>query len=97
MRPELSDDPDIHDAVLRSVTEAARKISNPPDEEVFRQRAERNMSKMSRQQEGQGRDEDDGINWKARCMALEFGAKIAQGEMFRYKERLIEEILDVLR
>lgn len=98
LRPELSDDPDIHDAVLRSATEAARKISNPPDEEVFRQRAERSMSKLSRQQDGQGRDEgDDGVDWKARCMALEFGAKIAQGEMFRYKERLIEEILDVLQ
>jgi hypothetical protein len=28
---------------------------------------------------------------------MEFGTMVAQGEMFRYKERLMEEILDVLQ
>lgn len=94
-RPERSTDPDIHDAVLRAVVETSRKISNPPDEEVFLQRARKNMDKVA-MQPGR-RDEDDGIDWKARCRALEFGSMVAQGEMFRYKERLMEEILDVLQ
>lgn len=95
-RPEYSNDPDIHDAILRSASEVARNISNPPDEEIFRQRAKRSMSKVTGYSEGRGSDEDDGVDWRARCMALEFGGRVAQGEMFRYKERLLEEILDVL-
>jgi hypothetical protein len=96
-RPERSTDPDIHDAVLRAVVETSRKISNPPDEEVFRQRARKNMDRLAGQSGHRGGDEDDGIDWKARCKALEFGTMVAQGEMFRYKERLMEEILDVLQ
>lgn len=98
-RPERSSDPDIHDAILRSVSEAARKVSSPPDEETFRQRAKASGSKAIAQQEERERDGngDDGIDWKKRCLALEFGARIAQGEMFRYKERLMEELLDVLQ
>ena len=96
-RPERSTNPDIHDAVLRAVVETSRKISNPPDEEVFRQRAQKNMDRLNGQPGHRGGDEDDAIDWKARCKALEFGTMVAQGEMFRYKERLMEEILDVLQ
>jgi hypothetical protein len=96
-RPERSTNPDIHDAVLRAVVETSRKISNPPDEEIFRQRAQRNMDRLPGQPGNGGGDQDDGIDWKARCKALEFGTMVAQGEMFRYKERLMEEILDVLQ
>ena len=96
-RPERSTDPDIHDAVLRAVVETSRKISNPPDEEVFKQRAEKNMDRLNGQPGHRGSDEDDAIDWKARCKALEFGTMVAQGEMFRYKERLMEAILDVLQ
>jgi len=97
-RPERSTNPDIHDAVLRAVVETSRKISNPPDEEVFRQRAQKNMDRLNGQPGHRGNDEgDDGIDWKARCKALEFGTMVAQGEMFRYKERLMEEILNVLQ
>ena len=96
-RPERSTDPDIHDAVLRAVVETSRKISNPPDEEIFRQRAEKNMDRLNGQPGHRGGDEDDAIDWKARCKALEFGTMVAQGEMFRYKERLMEAILDVLQ
>lgn len=101
-RPERSKDPDIHDAVLRAVTEASRSIGRPPpDEETFLQRARKNMDKVSGggQADGGGRgaEDEDGIDWKSRCKALEFGAMVAQGEMFRYKERLMEEILDVLQ
>ncbi|KAM0713498.1 hypothetical protein Q7P37_010460 [Cladosporium fusiforme] len=97
-RPERSADPDIHDAVLRVVSDVARRISNPPDGEVFRQRAKASGSKAVLQHEGRGGDGlgDDGVDWKKRAMALEFGGRIAQGEMFRYKERLMEQILDVL-
>lgn len=97
-RPERSTDPDIHDAVLRAVVETSRKISNPPDEEVFQQRAQKNMDRLNGQPGHRGNNEDDdGIDWKARCKALEFGTMVAQGEMFRYKERLMEEILNVLQ
>lgn len=96
-RPERSTDPDIHDAVLRAVVETSRKISNPPDEEVFKQRAQKNMDRLNGQPGHRGGDEDDAIDWKARCKALEFGTMVAQGEMFRYKERLMEAILDVLQ
>lgn len=96
-RPERSTDPDIHDAVLRAAVETSRKVSNPPDEEVFQQRARKNMDRLAGHPGHRGGDEDDGIDWKARCKALEFGTMVAQGEMFRYKERLMEEILDVLQ
>lgn len=96
-RPERSTNPDVHDAVLRAVTETAKTISNPPDEETFRLRAQAQMARAGPQPGGRDGEGDDGIDWKSRCRALEFGAMVAQGEMFRYKERLMEEILDVLQ
>ncbi|KAK4550702.1 hypothetical protein LTR36_000281 [Oleoguttula mirabilis] len=39
---------------------------------------------------------DDGIDWRARCMAMEFGGRMAYGEMKRLKNRVIEQVLDVL-
>jgi hypothetical protein len=60
-------------------------------------RAQAQMAKAGPQPEGRGAEGSDGIDWKTRCRALEFGAMVAQGEMFRYKERLMEEILDVLQ
>jgi hypothetical protein len=55
------------------------------------------MARAGPQPGGRDGEGDDGIDWKSRCRALEFGAMVAQGEMFRYKERLMEEILDVLQ
>ncbi|KAK5122737.1 hypothetical protein LTR85_003652 [Meristemomyces frigidus] len=38
----------------------------------------------------------DGIDWRARCMTLEIGGRMAYGEMTRLKNRVIEQVLDVL-
>ena len=39
---------------------------------------------------------EDGIDWKSKYLALEFGSKMAKGEMVRIRERLVEMLLDVL-
>lgn len=39
---------------------------------------------------------EDGVDWKARCMAMELGGRMAYGEMSRLKNRVIEQVLDVL-
>ncbi|KAK5690686.1 hypothetical protein LTR17_025880 [Elasticomyces elasticus] len=39
---------------------------------------------------------DDQIDWKSRCMAMEFGGRMAQGELKRVKQHLLEQMLDVI-
>ncbi|KAK4580335.1 hypothetical protein LTR86_000538 [Recurvomyces mirabilis] len=39
---------------------------------------------------------EDGIDWKARALAIEFGSRIAKGELDRVKNEIIGKLLDVL-
>nr|OQO31255.1 hypothetical protein B0A51_01006 [Rachicladosporium sp. CCFEE 5018] len=43
-----------------------------------------------------GRGADGEIDWRGRCRALEFGTMLAKGEMERYRERILEGVLDLL-
>nr|OQO32423.1 hypothetical protein B0A51_00211 [Rachicladosporium sp. CCFEE 5018] len=43
-----------------------------------------------------GRGADGEIDWRGRCRALEFGTMLAKGEMERYRERVLEGVLDLL-
>lgn len=98
--PEPVESGDLHDVVLAKVLEASRIVG--ADDQTLLQRAKLNGTKDHGfdlpQMQGQtlGRLGGDGVDWKAKYMALEFGAKIAQGEMSRIRGHLLERVLDVL-
>lgn len=88
---------DIHDLLLTTVVEAARQLGDQaPDEEILRTRVGRNLAQERGSVVGGTGVGSDGVDWKARCLALEFGSRIAHGEMVRLKGRILEEVLDVL-
>ncbi|KAF2478807.1 ARS binding protein 2-domain-containing protein [Neohortaea acidophila] len=85
---------DIHDQVLETFSETARRIG------MDSSAAQRMRSRM--EESGVSKLSDpssigaDGIDWKIRAKALEFGANIAKGEFERFRDRVIERLLDDL-
>lgn len=78
---------DQHDLVLEAVMNALKPVGNVGKDSI----------RSALQDVGQTRvDEDENVDWKAKCMAMEFGARVAMGEMTRMKNRLTERILDIL-
>ena len=39
---------------------------------------------------------NDGVDWKSKYRALEFGSRMAKGEFQRFRQRLLERILDLI-
>lgn len=71
---------DAHDAMLRRVVEVARSVGvHKADEAMFRK--------------GTNTAGGDSIDWKAKYQAMEFGAKLAKGEVDRVKERILDVLL----
>lgn len=98
----------IHDLILDKVLEASKLLRHPPeDQEQLAQRTRRNLEHpdpalqraMGAGLSGGalgGREEEGNIDWRARAMAMEFGSRVAKGEMERYKQRVLEEVLQIL-
>lgn len=98
----------IHDLILDKVLEASKQLRHPPeDQEQLAQRTRRNLEHpdpalqraMGAGLSGGalgGREEEGNIDWRARAMAMEFGSRVAKGEMERYKQRVLEEVLQIL-
>jgi len=78
---------DQHDLILETVMNALKPVGDVSEDSI----------RSALQNVGQTRDdEDENVDWKAKCMAMEFGARVAMGEMTRMKNRLTERILDIL-
>ncbi len=85
--------PDIHDTILESWIETAKRLGvDDKRVDVARQHARSGEAVVVRGRAGDGGD----IDWKARCQALEFGFRMAKGEFLRYRERLVEKVLDTI-
>ena len=83
---------DMHDAMIQSWGDAARKLGM--DEERIRSGREKYLEHFSTRTRAE--KSDDGIDWKARYQALEFGGKMAKGEFHRYREILLQRVLDTI-
>lgn len=103
---QQGDESSIHDLILDKVIEASKQLRHPPDEGVLAQRTRRNLEHpdpgirnamgAGLSGGGLGREDEGNIDWRARAMAMEFGSRVARGELERYKQRVLEEVLEVL-
>ena len=85
-------EPDSHDILLRKSLAAARQIGNVDDGSI-----DLSIRQAAGAQPGEGRGSaGDGIDWKAKYRAMEFGSAIAIGELGRLRNRTLEKVLDVL-
>lgn len=89
---------DIHDTIIDTWVDTARRIGMDDG----RIKASRERFENAAKDGGFGRKGQesvtgtDGVDWKMRCQALEFGGKMAKGEFLRYREVLIQKVLDTL-
>jgi hypothetical protein len=93
LAPPHSKQIDFHDQLLDSWVESARKIGVDEDR-INRGRQKYTDSQMP--QSIRAGMSDDNVDWKAKYMALEFGARMAKGEFLRYRERLVERLIETL-
>ena len=86
---------DIHDSVIETWLATAKQIGV----------SDRDLPRFKRQiidsaplvgGLGDVSTGDESIDWKSRYRALEFGAKMAKGEFARFRERVLQQILDVV-
>lgn len=87
---------DSHDALLKVALSRAAGVEVGEDNWV--RAYMRDIGEGAGGARGLGGDGagDDGIDWKAKYMALEFGTRLAKGELERVKERLLERVLDAV-
>ncbi|KAK5172571.1 uncharacterized protein LTR77_002691 [Saxophila tyrrhenica] len=84
---------DVHDRLLDSWIETARRAGI--DEDYVRSgqdkyAAEAGSIRSIRDPAGEN------VDWRAKYKILEFGARMAKGEFARYRERLVEKVLDTI-
>ncbi|GAB7365394.1 hypothetical protein MBLNU230_g6472t1 [Neophaeotheca triangularis] len=87
---------DTHDALLRNALARAEGVEVGEDNWL---RACMREVGESRETGGRGRVAEGGdkaVDWKAKYLALEFGTRLAKGELERVKERLLEKVLDAV-
>ncbi|KAI6825243.1 hypothetical protein KC340_g11049 [Hortaea werneckii] len=86
---------DTHDQMLRRTFALARDIGDSADgtlKDALQNATEARVGPIT---PGRRYDED-GIDWKAKCMAMEMGGRMAMGEYHKLRNRLIDQILDTL-
>ncbi len=82
---------DIHDQVVETWYRTAQQIGMEPGKAN-----ELGKTMKGATLGGPGSVGDDGIDWKSKYRALEFGTKMARGEFDRFRERVIEKLLDAV-
>lgn len=82
---------DTHDMLLRKSTLAAKQMTADGDA-AFAQGLRRVVD-VSREGKDGG---NDGIDWRARALAMEFGGQMAKGEMNRVRDRIVQAVLDAV-
>lgn len=86
-------DADIHDRILDSWYETVQRVGVGEDD-VGRLRQK--FANSDRLDNARGAVGEDGVDWKSKYRALEFGMKMAKGEFDRFRHRAIEKVLDAL-
>ena len=89
---------DSHDGIINSWAETAKQIGMPEDWVEARRQdfrdpnfgEKRGVFKTNAALAGEN------VDWKSKYQALEFGSRMAKGEFNRFRQRLIERVLDVI-
>ena len=90
--PHVPMEADTHDMIIQRVMAAVKRPMVDGDRELA-QALRAGAVFKGRQMGNTG---DDGIDWKTRAMSMEFGSRLAVGEMQKCKEMLLEKVLDIL-
>lgn len=77
----------MHDFVVRKSYEAIGNL----EKEGWLQKSIGEVVRASRTV-----PDDGSVDWKAKCMAMEFSSKIAKGEMERQRRRILEKMMDAV-
>lgn len=80
----------VHDMILRKSVEGILNVQK----DGWLEKNMLEVARATRTARGSGGEEN--VDWKARCKAMEFAAKIAQGEVQRAQQRMIEKIVDAV-
>ena len=89
---------DSHDRIINGWVETAKQMGMPEDWVEARRRdfkdpnfgERRGIFKANASLAGEN------VDWKSKYQALEFGSRMAKGEFNRFRQRLIEQVLDVI-
>jgi hypothetical protein len=89
---------DSHDRIINGWVETAKQMGMPEDWVEARRRdfrdpnfgERRGIFKVNAGLAGEN------VDWKSKYQALEFGSRMAKGEFNRFRQRLIEQVLDVI-
>lgn len=83
----VQEEEDSHDMMLRKCIAAAKKVGNDGDRSLQQQFQQVAASHRMR-------PDEDGVDWRSKYMAMEFGSRMARGELQRLRNRMIEMVLD---
>ena len=88
----VSEEPDIHDRVIDTWLATAKQLGVDDGRATQLKKHLKNPSLSGIQASAS----EDGIDWKSKYRALEFGTKMAKGEFDRFRNRVIEKLLDAV-
>ncbi|TKA24010.1 hypothetical protein B0A50_06901 [Salinomyces thailandicus] len=100
--PPPIEEKDSHDEMLQRAFALARDVGGSADGElgeVLKFVAEKRAGPLpasAAAAAGGRRFDEEGVDWKAKCIAMEMGGRMAMGEYQRLRERLVERVLDAL-
>lgn len=84
----LQDHPEsTHDMIVRKTFEALQNVTK----EGWLEKSIQDVYKTAHKE---FRGVEDGIDWRAKCKAMEFGSMIAKGEVERTRQRYLEKLMD---
>ncbi|KAK3686714.1 hypothetical protein LTR37_019551 [Vermiconidia calcicola] len=89
------DDQDVHDTILDAWHDVARRVGIDEDRILT---AMQNFQDEHNSSRGAmiNTATDDGVDWKSKYRVLEFGSRMAKGEFERFRQLLIERVLDTI-
>ena len=92
------DQEDTHDSILRTWTETSKQLGMPEDWIQARRKdfSDRSFGDNDIARNVGGAMDGDNIDWKAKYQALIFGTRMAKGEFDRFRQHLIERVLDLV-
>ena len=90
---------DSHDSIITGFVETAKQLGMPNDWIKARAQDFRDPNYGERRNIfnlNAGGAVDTNVDWKSKYQALEFGSRMAKGEFNRFRQRLIERVLDLV-
>jgi hypothetical protein len=89
---------DTHDSILRTWTETSKQLGMPEDWIRARRKdfSDPHFGDSDLARNVGGPVDGDNIDWKAKYQALMFGTRMAKGEFDRFRQHLIERVLDLV-